>query len=207
VLGSFDAGARRAPATGNDPAAVLNSLQGADYWHIASHGVWNLRRQEDSGLMLAGREPTTVADILAFQPNPAPRLVYMSACSTNMINVERDLNDFVGLNTAFQRGGAAGVLGTQWAVSDAASALLAAKFYDQHIGQRQTPAAALKAAQAWLKSATSAQCADFIETQIAAGKIDAAAAESMLGYLADLPAGSPPFAHPYFWGGYQLYGA
>lgn len=202
----FSTDARRAPATGNDPAAILASLQGANYWHIASHGVWDLRDQEDAGLLLAGRRPTTVAQVQAFRPSPPPRLVYMSACSTNMISVERDLNDFVGLNTAFLNSGAAGAIGAQWVVDDAASTLLAANFYERHRQQGQSPVVALHAAQTWLRNASAAQASDFVETLISAGRLEAATCEPILGYLADLPADAPPFQHPYYWGGFQLYG-
>jgi CHAT domain-containing protein len=99
------------------------------------------------------------------------------------------------------------VIGTQWAVNDAASALLAAKFYEQHIDTGLAPAAALKTAQIWLKGASPSACSDFVDGLIAAGRIDAAAADPILGYLADMPADPPPFSHPYFWGGFQLYGA
>lgn len=207
VVGSFPSTQRRTPPPSSDGHAVLASLQGADHWHIASHGVWDFRHQENSGLLLGGNRPITVSDIMSFHPNPAPRLVYLSACETDLINVDRDLNNFVGLNTAFLASGAACVIGTQWTVSDVAAALLAAKFYAIHIGEGASPATALKTAQTWLRAATPEQLSAFVTALVRSGHVNDADSEAIAGYLLDLPADQAPFQHPYFWGGYQVYGA
>lgn len=206
VRGHYPENARRV-GQGANGAAVLSSLSGAETWHIASHGVWDFRNQERSGLLLVGSTPTTVAHVMANAANPPPRLVYLSACSTNLINIERDLNAFVGLNTAFLAAGATGVIGAQWAVNDVASALLAARFYDGRLARNLAPAAALRAAQLWLKDASAADMAEFVQSLTASGKITDADSEAILGQLADLGGDAPPFADPYYWGGFQFYGA
>ncbi|QGZ93641.1 CHAT domain-containing protein [Terricaulis silvestris] len=207
VEAHFAPEARRAPVAASNSANALQPLVGAQYWHLATHGVWNFRNQDQSGLLVIDEDdPTTVAHVSAFHADPAPRLVFLSACETNLINTERDLNDFVGLNTAFMKAGAAGVIGTQWAVSDAASALLATRFYASHIAGAMAPAAALQEAQNWLRAATPSELMSFIEGLVASGKVSAEASEAILGFLSELPSGERPFEDPYFWGGFQLLG-
>lgn len=206
VNGHFPPAQRRAIAQSSSPIALLSAMQGAQYWHIASHGVWNFRHQDRSGLMLAGEDPTTVTDILAFHADPAPRLAFLSACETNLVNTEHDLNTFVGLNTAFLSAGAAGVVGTQWAVNDAATALLSARFYAEHIGGGKSPAAALKAAQTWLRTSSAASLSQFVEGLIETAAVPAEQTDAITGYLADQTGDAAPFADTYFWGGFQLFG-
>lgn len=206
VSGQFRPEQRRDIAAASSPIALLSGMQGAQYWHIASHGVWNFRHQDRSGLLLMGDDATTVAEILAFHADPAPRLAFLSACETNLVNTEHDLNTFVGLNTAFLSAGAAGVVGTQWAVNDAATALLSAKFYAEHIAGGKTPAAALKAAQTWLRTSSAAALSQFVEALVETASVPAEQTDAISGYLADQPGDAPPFADPYFWGGFQLFG-
>jgi len=60
----------------------------------------------------------------------------------------------VGLPAAFLELGAGGVIGSLWQVSDLATALLMARFYELHIGDGLAPADALKQAKTWLRGAT-----------------------------------------------------
>ena len=78
-----------------------------------------------------------------------PRLVVLSACETGLYDIRRNPGGFVGLPGTFTALGAVGVLGTLWPVSDAATALLIAKFYELHMGQRLAPPTALRRAQLW----------------------------------------------------------
>ncbi len=68
--------------------------------------------------------------------------------------------------------GAAGVLGTLWPVSDAATALLIAKFYELHMGQGLPPPTALYRAQAWLREATNADLATYARVAAKQGRLE-----------------------------------
>jgi CHAT domain-containing protein len=61
---------------------------------------------------------------------------------------------FIGLSAGFLQLGTPGVLATLWPVNDASTALLLARFFHHRLGEGLRPAAALKAAQLWLKAAT-----------------------------------------------------
>lgn len=172
---------------------------------VTAFGIF--RDQGRSGVVLTGSSPTTVSEIMAWRAEPPPRLVYLSACSTNFINVERDLNAFVGLNTAFLSSGASRVIGAQWAVNDVASALLAARFYQELLRQRRSPPAALRAAQNWLKRASSVELAGFVQTLLETGVLVEADGDAILGQLVDLSGDAPPYSNPYFWVGFQLFGS
>lgn len=207
VLGQFSLDRRLQPAAPTTAATALNSLQGADYWHIASHGAWDIGDPTRSGLRIVPGHPTTVTDVLSTRSVPAPRLVFLSACETDLINVNQDLNNFVGLQTAFLASGAAAVVGTQWPADDAAASLLAAKFYVLHVQDRLEPAAALRQSQTWLRTSAASDLLSEVTTMVANSSADEVTSESISGFLADLPGDQKPFEHPYYWGGYQLYGA
>ena len=64
----------------------------------------------------------------------------LSACETGLYDINRNPDEFIGLPGTFTALGAAGVLGTLWPVSDAATALLIAKFYELHMGRGARPA-------------------------------------------------------------------
>jgi CHAT domain-containing protein len=107
-------------------------------------------------------------------------------------------------------------------VDDLATALLMARFYEFHLDQGLTPAAALRQAQIWLRTATTAELVAFVKTTGEKSKLDT----SRLGLLEDaLKSGrrsrglfwdnlqslasnmqqkfqTHPFAHPIYWAGF-----
>ncbi len=95
----------------------------------------------------------------------------LSACETGLSEITRNPDEFVGLPGAFMALGAAGVLGTLWPVSDIASALLIARFYELHIGERLRPATALQRAQVWLREATNEELSAYVQGAAGAGRI------------------------------------
>jgi CHAT domain-containing protein len=116
---------------------------------------------ETCGLHIRGA-PLTVGHLLESEGALGrPRLVVLSACETGIYDVERNPDEFVGVPATFMQLGAAGVLGTLWQVDDLATALLVAKFYDLHLKRGERPAAVLRQAQTWLRSATRAELIAF----------------------------------------------
>ena len=120
--------------------AVLAALKGKSYWHIASHGSFSWDDARQSALVMHNRASLSVGTLLETDGLGRPRLVVLSACETGLYDIDRNPDEFVGLPGTFTALGAAGVLGTLWPVSDAATALLIAKFYDLHMGERTEPA-------------------------------------------------------------------
>jgi CHAT domain-containing protein len=117
-------------------------------------------------------------------------------------------------------------------VSDAATALLIAKFYELHIDARLAPPTALSRAQAWLRQATSADLDAYARRAAARGRLDSRQLRQIEQELSPeglarsrnravieridadgdlrsghVPAHEPPqlvrpYAHPYFWAGF-----
>ena len=190
----------------DDPQRVLESLDGTDYWHITSHAAWDFVDPSQSGVALTHNLTLTVDDVLRLKLEHPPRLVFLSACETALFDLRGSLNHFVGLSTAFLAAGAACVIGSLWPVSDAATALLSVKFYEEHISRKRVPADALLRAQQWLRETTALGFQSYVSEKAALDQSAVQAAAALSGFLANLVADYRPFQHAYFWGGFQLYG-
>lgn len=199
--------ARAMSSISTSKSSVISWPQRGGYWHIASHASWDFGKPERSGIIMGKKQVATVNDILKLAPTYPPRLVFLSACETALINIKQDLDQFVGLATAFLATGAGGVIASQWPVSDAASALLAARFYQEHVGAKQSPAVALAKAQRWLAGATASELTIYVTSKVTAGSAAREDAAPLAAYLGGFGATVRPFENPYFWGGFQLYGA
>jgi CHAT domain-containing protein len=179
-----------------------------------------------------GQAPLTVGQLLETDGLGRPRLVVLSACETGLYDIRSSPDEFVGLPGTFIALGAVGVLGTLWPVSDAATALLVARFYELHLGERLSPPTALRRAQAWLREATSDDLNAYAKLAAARGRLQRRQlAEIKTALSADglnrsrnraliewskpgagkakgkksADAGKPvarPYAHPYFWAGF-----
>jgi CHAT domain-containing protein/tetratricopeptide (TPR) repeat protein len=233
VASHFGGGARvvlqGAAAT---PEAVLGALKGKTYWHFASHGAFSWEDARSSALVMHGMAPLTVGRLLETDGLGRPRLVVLSACETGLYDIRSNPDEFVGLPGTFIALGAAGVLGTLWPVSDAATALLIARFYELHLVGGLSPPTALRRAQAWLREASSEDLASYARVAAARGRLERRRlADIERDLSADglrrsrnsalvewvkpdatktkgmkaAAAGKPiarPYAHPYFWGGF-----
>jgi CHAT domain-containing protein len=126
--------------------------------------------------------------------------------------------------------GAAGVLGTLCTVSDAATALLIAKFYELHMGAtRLPPPTALHRAQTWLRQATNDDLSSYmgsqgqletrqvaeIEQELSEEALARSRNRALIEWItpdaARVSAKSAPdranllarpYSHPYFWAGF-----
>jgi CHAT domain-containing protein len=201
------------------PQAVLSGLKGKTYWHFASHGGFSWQDARQSALIMHGPTRLTVGELLEAEGLGRPRLVVLSACETGLHDITKSPDEFFGLPGAFTALGAAGVLGTLWPVSDAATALLMAKFYELHMDARLSPPAALRGAQAWLRSASSDDLNLYAKAAAARDRLKApqlaeieralrpdsgARAEAVPSSTGTSGRGQRerPYAHPYFWGGF-----
>jgi CHAT domain-containing protein len=214
------------------PDAVLDALKGRTYWHFASHGAFSWEDARSSALVMHANAPLTVGRLQETEGLGRPRLVVLSACETGLYDIRSSPDEFVGLPGSFLALGAVGVLGTLWPVSDAATALLIARFYELHLGERLSPPTALRRAQAWLRTATSEDLATYakvaaargrlqrrqlaeIETDLSADGLDRSRNRALIEWTKapakrakgknTADAGRPvarPYAHPYFWAGF-----
>ena len=216
------------------PDAVITALKGRTHWHFASHGSFSWADARQSALLMHDAAPLTVGRLLDADGLGRPRLVVLSACETGLSDITSSPDEFIGLPGTFTALGAAGVLGTLWPVSDAATALLIGKFYDLHLEAGLDPPAALSGAQAWLRDATRDDLNGYVEVAAARGRLPAAQLASLADELSPaslarsrrnaplapmtggnatgtLPTASPqgavrPYAHPYYWAGFTYTG-
>ena len=147
------------------PDVVLAGLKGKSYWHFASHGLFNWDDARQSGLLMKDKQLLTVGALLDARGTlGGPRLVVLSACETGLYDTSKSPDEFVGLPAAFLQLGAGGVIGSLWQVSDLATALLMARFYELHIGGGIAPADALQQAKTWLRTATRRELIAYAKT-------------------------------------------
>jgi CHAT domain-containing protein len=154
------------------PNAVLAALRGRTYWHFATHGEFSWQDARGSALIMNGRVPLTVGLLSETDGLGRPRLVVLSACETGLYDIDHDPEEFVGLPGAFAALGAAGVLATLWPVSDDATALLMAKFYELHKDLGLPPPTALSRAQAWLREASNEDLTEYATVAMRQGRIE-----------------------------------
>lgn len=101
------------------------------YLHLASHGEFNPDEPMRSRLLLTGGDgedgSLTVEELYGLRLNAD--LVTLSACETGLGNVETG-DDVIGLTRGFLYAGARSVVSSLWPVSDEATAVLMARFYE-----------------------------------------------------------------------------
>jgi CHAT domain-containing protein len=120
--------------------------------HIATHGIINNERPEDSGIVLSlfdqqGHEQDGFLRLNDIYNLKLPAdLVVLSACSTALGKDIRG-EGLVGITRGFMYAGAAAVVGSLWKVDDEATAELMKHFYAALFTKGLPPAAALRDAQ------------------------------------------------------------
>jgi CHAT domain-containing protein/tetratricopeptide (TPR) repeat protein len=235
LVASYFPGERRAVLEGKKATVegVLAALKGKTHWHFASHGTFSWQDARQSALVMHGRTMLSVGRLLETEGLGRPRLVVLSACETGLYDLTSIPDEFIGLPGTFSALGAAGVIGTLWPVSDAATALLMAKFYELYLDSKLSPPSALHRAQKWLRQATRVELEKYAQTMAAKGQLAArqrdlltsdmqqgANARSRIGSAQTprAPAGQKgsdraaprqtarPYAHPYFWAGFVFTG-
>jgi CHAT domain-containing protein len=132
----------------------------ASVLHLACHGFAELASPLDSGLLMAGGR-VTLGRLMELQLQV--RLAVLSACETALPGTELP-DEVVALPTGLLQAGVAGVVASQWSVPDRATAMLMTEFYRCWRKEQMTPAAALRAAQRWLRDTTNEQKIHRFET-------------------------------------------
>jgi CHAT domain-containing protein/predicted LPLAT superfamily acyltransferase len=189
--------------------AVVQGASGRSYLHFACHGFYAWHNPMQSGLLLAGGRPLTLAEIIAKLDLRATRLVTLSACETGLTDIRQSPDEYLGLPAGFLQAGAPAVISTLWAVDDLSTMLLMEHFYQAHLHDHVPPAAALRQAQRWLRDLT----ADDLRQRFAAER-EALLTTRMPGEVvstqyrrfAALDPDARPFAHPFYWAAFTFSG-
>lgn len=140
-------------------------------FHFYGHGSFDPMQPSGSGLFMApvnGKKNLfTIKNLqenITFRNAP---LVVLSACETglsNFINLQK--NSFPEFPQAFLAAGSKTVIASLWEVPNLATSLLFLKFYDELLIRKNSPAASLRKAQRWLKSATRRQIESYLKRMV-----------------------------------------
>ena len=153
---------------------ILNLLRSGkfDVIHYAGHAFFDLTDPARSGIVCAGKEILSGADLANI--GSLPSLVFFNACESgrlrrgaetaaidpNKHTVER-VHRGVSFAEAFLRGGIANYLGTYWPVNDSAALTFSEIFYRQ-ILQGETLGSSIMTGRKAVEKSSSADWADYI---------------------------------------------
>jgi CHAT domain-containing protein len=196
-------------------AQVISLLDRGHEVLLSCHGTYALNDVMASHLVLYGDDRLMLSDILHLDLSHA-WLIVLSACETAVSDYRDRVDEVQGLHTAFLIAGAPTVVASQWSVSDLSTALLMQRLHVNLYAEGMDKAGALREAQLWLREISVAEAERLLDEKRAAlermqaaermGLMDVAVAGFALDDLA-AASGGKPFAHPYWWAGFQCVGA
>ncbi|MFF9410773.1 CHAT domain-containing protein [Streptomyces anandii] len=197
-------------AAAADPVQVQAEMARAPVHHFICHGVARPDDPLRSALILAHDTELTLRDVLALPlvrpgPRSATRLVVLSACDTDRPGTHLP-DEVISLPTGLIQAGVAGVVATQWAVRSEAVSLLMARFYQLWRGDGRAPAAALRAAQRWLRDTTNGEKI----RDLAPAARSNAGDQDLMGLVRALRLRDPegrPYTHPTDWAALSYHGS
>lgn len=179
---------------------VLNELPSATHVHFACHAHSQFYdRLLSAAFALADGQALSALEIARLSV-PA-RLVVASACETGVPQGYEEVDESLGLATAFIAAGAAGVVSTLWSIDDCAAALIISKFYEGLFEEGLPPAAALRQAQLWIRLAHEADVEEYVSER---GTLRALWQRRT---RSDQAGGDKPFSAPSIWAPFVFTGA
>ncbi len=189
--------------------ALREEVGAATHLHLATHAGASVFAPEIVGIELADGilPPGTLWEIGPLRT----RLTVLSACQTAVPDLGHLPGEAHSIATALLLAGSACVVATLWPVDDAATAMLMVRLYEE-LFQGESPAAALRRAQFWLRDLTVEDERHYLSAhpQLAAEFIRRRRARSEPGARGRGPdAGDTrkPYAHPVYWAGFLAIGA
>ncbi|MCQ4041440.1 CHAT domain-containing protein [Streptantibioticus rubrisoli] len=196
--------------TDADREAVVSALSGAQVHHFICHGRAQTDQPLNSALILADDQELTLREILTLRPShpgtgARARLTVLSACDTDRPGTSLP-DEVISLPSGLIQAGVAGVVASQWAVRSEAVSLLMARFYQLWRSTDTEPAAALRAAQRWLRDTTNRE-----KVQDLAPALDPPTEDGSLeGLVRGLQLRDPdarPYLHPSDWAALSYHGS
>jgi CHAT domain-containing protein/tetratricopeptide (TPR) repeat protein len=190
--------------------AILDAAQAATVLHFACHGEFVFGKPLKSALLLAGNDRLTLTDILNELSLCSCRLVILSACQTAITDVLNLPDEVFGLPAGFISAGVPGVVGSLWHVKEVSTALLMERVYYFYYLENHYPAAALRAAQRWLRDLTNEELIEFLQKRMEKTQGQSRMAYSLIREkFAKRAVREPhkkPFASPVFWAAFTFNG-
>jgi CHAT domain-containing protein len=138
---------------------VIQTLQNDvsfSYFHFIGHAEHNFNNPKISALQLSNRKRLTLAYINKQSLDLSNYyLVCLPACETGLTGNASEIEEYVGLVSAFLAKGASYVISTLWKVDSQCTALAMIEFYQCLTREpNMNPITALKKVQHWLKDIT-----------------------------------------------------
>jgi CHAT domain-containing protein len=176
-------------------------------FHFTGHAAYNSTNPAQSCLFLHGTDQLTLCDIVRLDLR-AYSLTCLAACETAVTGDQTITDEYVGLVSAFLKAGVTYVVSTLWTVESAATTLFTVEFYQQlHTGQ--SPKAALKATQTWLKTATRKKLIEWLDAvmpKLSQQRSLKLVLEDLRELLNTMDDTKPPYDHPYYWAAFTISG-
>ena len=145
--------------------------EGIDTIHIATHGLADLRQPLASMLLLPSVDragnPTYLTAGQVQEWRGKANLVYLSACET-AVGPARFADGLPGLQRAFLRAGARGVIATLWPVEDAYASQFASDFYRRYTTGTPAAQALSETQRAWTTSAPGVRASEALARRLTA---------------------------------------
>jgi CHAT domain-containing protein/tetratricopeptide (TPR) repeat protein len=194
-------------------AGLLDPISEYGVVHLATHGFYDLGSNFNSRLLLgSGKEGELTLDEILTKVRLAKNwLVTLSACESGLTDYRDVADEYIGLQTGFLHAGAPTVFASLWVVNDFTSAMVMIKTYELIVREHRDKTAALRSAQLWLRGLTAREATAILKEkelalvdQVRMARQDILPLKRLIS-LADPD--SRPFAHPYYWAGFQAFGA
>jgi len=139
-------------------AAMLDAFVGTDVLHYCGHAFYDGPGEYESGLLLAGRDPLTLADLRGVE---TPRVAFLNACEAGRVRGDTMTTEAASFAEFFLRSGIEAYLGTFWTVGDAAAKTFAGELY-AHLATGQTLDEAVTRGRRKLQTANLSDWANYI---------------------------------------------
>lgn len=196
---------------------LIDRLADHDAWMIWTHGLFDRGDVRRSYLQLSGdrrdgsKERFTLDDLLSsrFDDRTSPRLVVLMACESGLADVSHE-DELIGIPSALIKAGVRAVISPMWPVDQKASLLLMLKFEELYFAKRMQASSALSAAAQWLRTATTGDLTDYLDSLPATRRRTdgdfARAYDELYGDLESYEGTTVLYSDPFFWGAFYLTG-
>lgn len=179
--------------------------------HLACHGHHRSNDPLASALLLADHDALQLSDLLGARATLGQaRVATLSACRSAEVESRRLPDEVLGFPVALMLAGVSSVIGTRWAVSDAAAMFFTAVLYPLLLDGVRADTAVVRSRR-WLQSATPKELASLcarVRATLTDDDHDADASLSDLWRtLLTTDAADRPFAAPRHWAAFTLDGA